>query len=65
MVNEALAEEVRREEQRKKRNDSAAAEAPETEPTAPAVSESREDPIEASPNPKEEIAHEISVVDSQ
>ena len=31
----------------------------------PAVSESREDPIEASPNPKEEIAHEISVVDSQ
>ena len=31
------------------------AEAPETEPTAPAVSESREDPIEQSPNPKRRL----------
>ena len=55
VINEALAEEVRREEQRKKRNDRAAAEAPETGPTAPAVPESREDPIEASPNPKRRL----------
>ena len=55
VINEALAEEVRRKEQRKKRNDRAAAEALETEPTAPAVSESREDPIESSPNPKRRL----------
>ena len=54
MINEALAEEVRREEQRKKRSDRAAAEAPETEPTAPA-SEPREGPIEADPNPKRRL----------
>ena len=55
VINEAPAEEVRREEQRKKRNDRAEAEAPETELTAPAVSESREDPIEPSSNPKRRL----------
>ena len=40
---------MRREEQRKNR---AAGEAPETEPTAPAASGSREDLIEPDPNPK-------------
>ena len=49
VIKESLAEEVRREEQRKNRSDRAAAEAPETEPTAPA-SEPREDPIEPDPN---------------
>ena len=43
---------MRREEQRKKRNDRPAGEAPETEPTAPAASESRENRIEPDPNPK-------------
>ena len=55
MINEALAEEVQRGEQRKKRSDRATAEAPETEPTAPAVSEPREDPIESDPNPKRRL----------
>ena len=55
MINEALAEEVRREEQMKKRSDRAAAEAPETELTAPAASEPREDPIESNPNPKRRL----------
>ena len=51
VINEALAEEVRREEQRKKRSDRGAAAIPETKPAAPAVSEPREDPIEPDPNP--------------
>ena len=55
VINEALAEEVRREEQRKKRSDRAAAAAPETELTAPAASEPREDPIESNPNPKRRL----------
>ena len=50
MINEALAEEVRREEQRKKR----AAVIPETKPPAPAVSEPR-DRIEPDPNPKRRL----------
>ena len=53
VINEALAEEVRREEQRKRRSDRAAAETPETEPTA--ASERREDPIELDPNPKRRL----------
>ena len=55
VIDEALAEEVRREEQWKKRSDRAAAEAPETEPTAAPVSEPREDPIESYPNPKRRL----------
>ena len=65
VIDEALAEEVRREEQWKKRSDRAAAEAPETEPTAAPVSEPREDPIESISESEEEIVHEISVADSQ
>ena len=50
MINEALAEEVRRGEQRKKRSDGTTAAVP--EPTAgSAAPELREDPIEPDPNP--------------
>ena len=52
VINEALAEEVRRGEQRKNRSDSATAAVPETEPAAP---ESREDPIEPEVNPKRRL----------
>ena len=58
MINEALAEEVRRGEQRKKRSDGTTAAVPETGPAAPepmagsAAPELREDPIEPDPNPK-------------
>ena len=52
VINEALAEEVRRKEQRKKRSDTAAAAMPETKPAAPAVSEPRGDPIESDPDAK-------------
>ena len=55
MINEALAEEVRREEQRKKRSDRAAAAIPETKSAAPAVSEPREDPTEPDPKPKRRL----------
>ena len=51
VINEALAEEVRRGEQRKKRSDSAAA-VPETEPAAP---EPIENPIEPEANPKRRL----------
>ena len=58
---EALAEEVRRGEQRKKRSDGTTAAVPETRSAAPepmagsAATESREDPIEPDPNPKRRI----------
>ena len=55
VINEALPEEVRREEQRKKRSDRAAAAIPGRKPAAPAVSEPREDPIESDPNPKRRL----------
>ena len=63
-MNEALAEEVRREEQKRRRSDRPAAEVAETESSAPAASGPRENPIEPDPNPKK-IDHEISVDDSQ
>ena len=50
--NEALAEEVRRGKQRKKRSDSATAAVPETDSAAP---ESREAPIEPEVNPKRRL----------
>ena len=49
VVNEALAEEVRRGEQGKKRSDRATAAVPETESAAPGP---RENPIDAAANPK-------------
>ena len=58
VINEALAEEVRRGEQRKKRSDGTTAAVPETGSAAPepmagsAAPELREDPIEPDPNPK-------------
>ena len=58
VINEALAEEVRRGEQRKKRSDGTTAAVPETSSAAPepvagsAAPELREDPIEPDPNPK-------------
>ena len=55
VINEAPAEEEKREEQERRRSDRAAAETPETEPTAPAASEPREDPIEPDPNPKRRL----------
>ena len=61
VINEALAEEVRRGEQRKKRSDGSTAAVPETGSAAPepmagsAASELREDPIEPDPNPKRRL----------
>ena len=61
VINEALAEEARRGEQRKKRSDGTAAAVPETGSTAPepmagsAAPELREDPIEPDPNPKRRL----------
>ena len=52
VINEALAEEVRREEQKRRRRDRAAAEVTETESSAPAASGPRENPIEPEANPK-------------
>ena len=58
VIKEALAEEVRRGEQRKKRSDGTTAAVPETGSAAPepvagsAAPELREDPIEPDPNPK-------------
>ena len=55
VINEALAEEVRRGEQRKKRSDKATAAVPESEPAASAASEQRESPVEPDPNPKRRL----------
>ena len=61
VINEALAEEVRRGEQRKKRSDGTTAAVPETGSAAPepmagsAAPELREDPIEPDPNPKRRV----------
>ena len=52
VINEALAEEVRRGEQRKKSSDRATAGVPETESAAP---ESRENPIEPEANSKRRL----------
>ena len=52
VMNEALAEEVRRGEHRKKRNDRATVAVPETESAAP---EPRENPIEPEANPKRRL----------
>ena len=55
VINEALAEEVRREEQKRRRSDRTAAEVTEAESSAPAASGSRECPIEPDPNPKRRL----------
>ena len=55
VINGALAEEVRREEQKRRRSDRAAAEVTETESSAPAASGPRENPIEPDPNPKRRL----------
>ena len=61
VINEALAEEVRRGEQRKKRSDGTATAAPETRSAAPepmagsAAPRLRENPIEPDPNPKRRL----------
>ena len=52
VINEALAEEVRRGEQRKKISDRATVAVPETESAAP---EPRENPIEPEANPKRRL----------
>ena len=52
VINEALAEEVRRGEQRKKKNDRATVAVPETESTAP---EPRENPSEPEAKPKRRL----------
>ena len=55
VINEALAEEVRRGEQRKKRSDRAIVAVPETEPAASAAPEPREAPVEPEANPKRRL----------
>ena len=55
MINEALAKEGRREEQKRRRSDRAANEVTETESSATAASGPRENPIEADPNPKRRL----------
>ena len=55
VMNEALAEEVRREEQKRRRSDRSAAEVTEAESSAPAASGPRESPIEPDPNPKRRL----------
>ena len=56
LINEALAEEVRRGEQRMKRSDRATAAVPETE-SAP---EPRENPIEPEANPKRRLLMKLA-----
>ena len=71
VINEALAEEVRRGEQRKKRSDEATAAVPETGSAVPepmagsAVPGLRERSHRTRPESKEEIGHEVSIVDGQ
>ena len=55
VINEALAEEVQRGEQRKKRSDTATAAALESEPAASAASETGEAPFEPDLNPKRRL----------
>ena len=55
VTNEALAEEVQRGEQRKKRSDKATAAVPESEPAASAAPEPREAAVEPDPNPKRRL----------
>ena len=62
MINETLAEEVRRGEQRKKRSDSATRAVPETESAAP---EPRENPIEPEANPKRRLLMKSASFDGQ
>ena len=71
VINEALAEEVRRGEQRKKRSDETTAAVPETGSAAPepmagsAAPKLREDPIEPDPNPKRRMLMKSAFVDGQ
>ena len=55
VINEALAEEVRRAEQRKRREDDTAATVPEPEPAAPAARDPRESLVEPDPDPKRRL----------
>ena len=55
VMNEALAEEVRREEQKRRRSDRKAAEVTEAASSAPAALGPRESPIEPDPNPKRRL----------
>ena len=55
VINEALAEEVRREEPKRRRSDRSAAKVTEAESSAPASSGPRESPIQTDPNPKRRL----------
>ena len=55
MINEALAEEVQKGEQRKKRSDDTGAAMPELKPAAPAARDLRGNPTEPDPNPKRKL----------
>ena len=55
VINEALAEEVQRGEQRKNRSEKATAAVPESEPAASAASKPREAPVEPDQNPKRRL----------
>ena len=55
MINEALAEDVWREQRKKRCDDTTAAATPEPEPAASAARDSRESPIEPDLNPKRRL----------
>ena len=55
VINDALAEEVRSAQERKRRDADAAAATPKTEPAAPAARDSRESPVELDPNLKKRL----------
>ena len=71
VINEALAEEVRRGEQRKKRSDGTTAAVPETGSTAPepmagsAAPEFERRSHRTRPESREENAHEVNIIDVQ
>ena len=65
VINEALAEEVRREEQKRRRSDRSATEVTEAESLAPAASGPRDSPIEPDPNPKRRVIMKSASTDSQ
>ena len=55
VINEGLAEEVRRAEQRRRRVDDAAATVPQPEAATPAARDPKESPVEPDPDPKRRL----------
>ena len=65
VINDALAEEIQRSEQRKKRRDKTTAAIPEPEPAAPAGRDLRGSPLEPDPNPQRSLLVKSPTVDSK